>query len=209
MTQMKNVKCSEIGTANSRAAEVNSLNTDKLPGHFLINELPGYEVNMLQAKFYGARRVQHIHYILWRHHIELGEPLAVSTAKKNWLPWLQTNWGDSGYKSFMLVNIKNAWKQKSIHWKSHIPTSFSHYSNLSPNHAYLTTDNLNISEGVTTTTVQNQYAAYGNSHRCSEVTLQKETNKKKTNRVVTLIALHLFGCNHCTLVLTVYIVSIA
>ena len=65
---------------------------------------------------------------------ELGEHLAVSTAKKNWLPWLQTNWGDSSYKRFMLVNIKNAQKQKSTHWKSHIPTSFSHYSNLSPNH---------------------------------------------------------------------------
>ena len=33
-----------IGTANSRAAEVNSLNLDKLPGRFfLINERPGYE----------------------------------------------------------------------------------------------------------------------------------------------------------------------
>ena len=62
MTQMKFVLSREevfwnlIGTANSRAAEVNSLNLDKSPGHFFkINERPGYEATITT----DAKRWQH------------------------------------------------------------------------------------------------------------------------------------------------------
>jgi len=38
-----------IGIAKSRAAEVNSLNSDKLPGHFCFNERPGYKAKFTQT----------------------------------------------------------------------------------------------------------------------------------------------------------------
>ena len=41
-----------IGTANSRAAEVNSLNLGKLPGLFLHNEPSGYEANLREVNNY-------------------------------------------------------------------------------------------------------------------------------------------------------------
>ena len=45
-----------IGTANSRAAEVNSLNLGKLPGLFFYNEPSGYEANLREDNNYIASK---------------------------------------------------------------------------------------------------------------------------------------------------------
>ena len=53
-----------IGTANCRAVEVSSLNSDKLPGHFFFNERPGYE-----ATEQLAANMAHDHVDLHEHSI--------------------------------------------------------------------------------------------------------------------------------------------